>query len=80
MIGNKKIIKDSFIGEEIELTKVGETSRHAVGECIVDTIYEDSKGNYYIDTWCTWPQEPEPMIFLRKALIDEIKKISKNGV
>lgn len=74
MIGDKKIISDSFVGE-IELTEVGETSRHAVGEDIVDTIYEDLSGNYYIDTWCTMPGEPQPMMFLRKTLIDEIIKI-----
>ena len=73
MKGDKKIIKDPFVGE-IELTEVGETSRHAVGEHIVDTVYEDSKGNYYIDTWCTMPGEPQPMMFLRKELIEEIIK------
>lgn len=77
MIGDKKVIKDPFVGE-IELTNVGETSRHAVGEHIVDTIYEDSRGNYYIDTWCTAPGEPQPMVFLRKPLVEELTRIRRS--
>jgi hypothetical protein len=74
MKGDKKIIKDPFVGE-IELTEVGETSRHSVGEHIVDIIYEDSGGNYWIDTFATTGSEPQPMMFLRKTLIDEIAKL-----
>jgi len=71
MKGDKKIIKDPFVGE-VELTEVGETSRHAVGENIVDTIYEDDRGNYWIDTWSTTGGDPQPMMFLRKDLVEEI--------
>ena len=71
------IYKDPFIGD-IELTKVGETSRHMVGESVVDTLYEDTKGNVYIDTWSTigdFSMEEKRMVLLRKALIEEIVKI-----
>ena len=71
MKGDKKIIKDPFVGE-IELTEIGETSRHAIGEHIIDTIYEDSSGNYWIETWATFGLEPKPMVFLRKELVGEI--------
>ena len=46
---DKKIITDPFIGE-IELTKMGETSKHMMGESRFDIIYTDERGNYWIDT------------------------------
>lgn len=41
--------KDPFLGE-IELKKLGESSRHLMGESIIETIYIDDCGNYYIDS------------------------------
>ena len=71
---DKKIITDPFIGK-IELTKMGETSKHMMGESRVDTIYTDERGNYWIDTWATTGGDPIPMIFLRKELIETIIEI-----
>ena len=68
--------KDPFLGE-IELKKLGETSRNAMGESVVDTIYIDESGNYYIDTWTTTGGDKQPMLFLRKSLIDKINELSK---
>lgn len=69
---------DPFIGE-IELEEIGETSRHAVGESIVDTLYKDDRGNYYINTWTTTGNgDPQPMTYLWKdlvSLIHEEKRI-----
>jgi hypothetical protein len=67
----KKIYKDPFIGE-VELTKIGETSIHMMGESKVETIYSDIRGNYWIDTWTTTGGDPIPMTFLRKELLDKI--------
>lgn len=68
--------KDPFLGE-IELKKIGETSRHMMGESVIDTIYIDDRGNYYIDTWATTGGNTQPMLFLRKTLIDKIVELSK---
>lgn len=70
------IIKDPFLGE-IELTKLGETSKHLMGESRIDTIYVDERGNYYIDTWTTTGGDPTPPIFLRKEIVDKIVELSK---
>ena len=70
------IYKDPFFGE-IELKKLGETSINAVGESVVDTIYIDERGNYYIDTLVTCGNDKQPMLFLRKTLIDKINELSK---
>lgn len=43
---------DPFLGE-IELIKIGETSRNAIGEAVIRTVYTDNWGNYYISTWST---------------------------
>jgi len=76
-----KIIKDPFMGE-IELEKVGQTSLHAVGESRVDTIYSDKKGNFWIETTTTFGSdgmfEPEPMLFIRKGLVDLITQLNQN--
>ena len=69
----KKTITDPFMGE-IELTKVGETSKHIMGESRIDTIYTDEQGNFWIDTWST-TDNPIPMTFLRKELIEIIIEI-----
>jgi hypothetical protein len=71
---NKRIHKDPFRGE-VELTKVGETTKSMVGESRVDTIYKDDKGNLYIDTWTTTGGDPIPMTFLRKDLVELIKEM-----
>tara|TARA_R100001015_G_C4619212_1_gene175865 strand:- start:230 stop:502 length:273 start_codon:yes stop_codon:yes gene_type:complete len=75
-----KIIKDPFMGE-IELEKVGQTSLHAVGESRMDTIYSDKKGNFWIETTTTFGSdgmfEPEPMLFIRKGLVDLITEINQ---
>ena len=69
--------KDPFLGE-IELTKLGETSMHLIGESRVDTIYTDEYGNYYIDTWVTTGNDRQSMLFLRKELINKINELSMN--
>ena len=74
---NKKIIKDPFMGE-IELTKLGETSKHMVGESRIDTIYTDDKENIWVDTWATTGGDPIPMTFLRKDLVDLIIQLKYN--
>lgn len=66
--------KDPFMGE-IELTKVGETSKHLGGESRVDTIYTDSRHNYYIQTWSTLGGDPIPMAFLRKEAAELIAHV-----
>lgn len=66
--------KDPFLGE-IELTKHGETSMHLLGESRVDSIYLDERENLYIDTWITTGGDKEPMMYLRKDLVDKIVEI-----
>lgn len=66
---------DPFLGE-IELTKICETSMHAVGESIVHSIYQDFNGDYYIDTWSTTGYAGKTsMIFLPKNIINKIIEI-----
>jgi len=75
---SKKIIKDPFMGE-IELTKLGETSKHMMGESRIDTIYTDDKENIWVDTWATTGSDPIPMTFLRKDLVDLIIELNQNN-
>lgn len=71
----KKIVHlDPFLGE-IELTEVGKTNMNLIGETRVDTIYSDVRGNLYIDTWITTGGDSLPMVYLRKELVDMIKKL-----
>ena len=74
-----KIIKDPFMGE-IELEKLDETSLYAVGESRVDTIYSDKRGNFWIETTTSSDGmfEPEPMLFIRKGLVDLITQLNQN--
>ena len=74
---NKKSIKGPFMGE-IELTKLGETSKHMMGESRIDTIYTDDKENIWVDTWATTGGDPIPMTFLRKDLVDLIIELNQN--
>ena len=74
---SKKIIKDPFMGE-IELTKLGETSKHMMGESRIDTIYTDNKENIWVDTWVTSGGDSIPMTFLRKGLVDLIIELNQN--
>jgi len=67
--------KDTFLGE-IELKKLGESSRHLMGESIIETIYVDDWGNYYIDTHLIGG-EAQPMKKITKDLLDRIKQFSK---
>ena len=67
--------KDTFLGE-IELKKLGESSRHLMGESIIETIYVDDWGNYYIDTYLIGG-EIQPMKKITKDLLDRIKQFSK---
>ena len=67
--------KDPFLGE-IELKKLGESSRHLMGETIIETIYIDDWGNYYIDTWLIG-SERQPMNKITKVLFDRITELSK---
>ena len=72
---NEKIkYKDPFLGE-IELTKVGETSRNAMGESVVETIYTDDRENFYISTWTTIGGDPIPMKIIRKELAEKISQL-----
>ena len=67
--------KDPFL-VEIELTKVGETSMHLIGESRVDTIYQDVKENLWIATrFTTGSMDEIIMTFLRKEIVDEIVEI-----
>jgi hypothetical protein len=79
-VNEKMKYKDPFLGE-IELTKVGETSRNAMGESVVETIYVNIKGDFYIDTWVTTSElvggNPIPMKFLRKELIEKLSQLTK---
>jgi len=55
--------KDPFLGE-IELKLLGKTSRHLMGESVIDIIYIDESGNYYIDTWATTGGgDKQPILF-----------------
>ena len=74
---SKKIIEDPFMGE-IELTKLGETSKHMMGESRIDTIYTDNKENIWVDTWVTSEGDSIPMTFLRKGLVDLIIELKQN--
>ena len=65
-----------FLGE-IDLTKLGETSKHLMGESRVDTIYVDEGGDYYIDTWTTTGGDNPQLMFLRKEIVDKINELSK---
>jgi hypothetical protein len=67
--------KDTFLGE-IELKKLGESSRHLMGESIIETIYVDDCGNYYIDTHLIGG-EKQPMKKITKNLLDRINQLSK---
>ena len=67
--------KDTFLGE-IELKKLGESSRHLMGESIIETIYVDDWGNYYIDTHLIGG-EKQPMKKITKVLLDRINQLSK---
>ena len=67
--------KDTFLGE-IDLKKLGESSRHLIGESIIETIYVDDLGNYYIDTWLIGG-ERQPMKIITKDLMDRINQLSK---
>jgi hypothetical protein len=73
--GDKTTIKDPFLGE-IELTKVDETNMNLMGESKIDTLFRDDKGNCWINTWTTFGGgiENEPMTYLRKEIVDLIKK------
>jgi hypothetical protein len=66
---------DPFLGE-IELTKLGKTSRHLMGESIIETIYVDDWGNYYIDTYLIG-NEKQPMKKITKTLFDRITELTK---
>ena len=61
---------------EIELKKLGESSRHLMGESIIETIYIDDWGNYYIDTNLIGG-ERQPMKKITKVLFDRITELSK---
>lgn len=76
----KKIIENPFLGK-IEITKVGQTSMAAQGEIRIDTIYEDERGGLYIDTFITtdFDKDKQPMIFLRKEIVDIIKNLENKN-
>lgn len=66
--------KDPFVGE-IELTEVGESSKHLHGEDIVRTVYEDKFGNYYINLWSTFGTMDATMTFVHKDAVKIIVEI-----
>jgi hypothetical protein len=47
-----------------------------MGESIIETIYIDDWGNYYIDTWLIG-SERQPMNKITKVLFDRITEFSK---
>lgn len=65
--------KDPFLGE-IELEKIAEDRRYGVGEFVVDTIYTDTRGNYYVHTWTTAHDSEIPIRVIRKSWIDKINE------
>ena len=67
--------KSPFLGE-IELKKLEETSKHAIGETIIETIYIDSWGNYYIDHWLVG-SDRQPMNIITKLLFDKLCRLSE---
>ena len=75
---NKKY-QSPFLGE-VELIRVGETSRNMMGESVVQTIYVDPQGHYYIDTWTTCGGDPKPMTIISKQVIDKIIEIENEKI
>lgn len=67
---------DPFLGE-IDLKKLGEVSNSA---SVIETIYIDERGNYYIETWTPDCYDKKPMFFLRKNLIDKINDFTNNYI
>jgi hypothetical protein len=75
----RKTIKDAF--GEIELEKIGQTSMYMAGEDRIDTIYTDKRGNFWIETMTTFSGDglkAEPMVMLRKGLVDLIGELTQN--
>lgn len=73
--------KDSFLGE-IELTKIAEINHILCGEHVCREVYEDSRGNFYIQvSGSPNNYEPIPMYFLHKEIVEKIieYKNKKNG-
>lgn len=75
MKGDKKIIKDPL--GYIEITEIGRTSRYLVGVHITETVYEDARGNYYVEEWCSENPDKAPMTMIRNSIVELILN-SKN--
>lgn len=70
--------RDPFLGE-IELEKIGEDHRYAMGVDVIDTIYIDKRGNYYIHTWNSEINTEIPIQVIRKSLIDKINELTNKS-
>ena len=75
MKGDKKIIKDPL--GYIEITEIGRTSRYLVGFDITETVYEDARGNYYVEEWSSETPGKAPISMIRGSIVELILK-SKN--
>ena len=64
------IYKDPFLGD-IELEKLITITRNMVGETVVETIYDDNRGNYFIQTLHV-DDSKSSMYRLRKEVVDAI--------
>jgi len=65
--------KDPFLGE-MQLKKLGESSRHGFGEHVLETIYIDDLGNFYIYT-STIDIEHQTINVIPKQLFDRITEL-----
>ena len=70
MKGDKKIIKDPL--GYIEITEIGQASRYLVGIDITETVYEDARGNYYIEEWCSENPDKAPLTMIRNSVVELI--------
>ena len=68
---------DPFLGE-IELTKIGETSKHMMGESVIYTVYKHNDRNefYYVDTHHIGGKSI-PMELISKKIINLINVYEK---
>ena len=64
-----------FLGE-IELHQLGEKSKHYLGETIIEIIYIDDYGNYYIKTIDLNSHEDDFQI-ITKDLFERLSELSK---
>lgn len=63
---------------EIEVIKICETPMNIDCESLVHTVYEDIKGNIYIDTWVTTGSDNIKTVCVKKEVIDLIIQTKNN--